>query len=421
MAEKAPRHLVGGHNQSETARFISSFKPELPSSFPASVERIATSMVESAAKVKPGQKVLLWFDPNGLELVQAINKKCLEKGAEVSYFMRDLDVDVEEVGQLKSNEVVGYFSQQKKLMEEAENVIIVRAPENPEALAQLSKANLKAYEDAYEDVHKRRSDGTVEWSLVYWPTRYEADKEKVSYDDYFRMFIEACDQPWDEIKAAQEILVNQLDQGKTLELFANEKDEDPERRTHVSMSIENMTFCNSTVDRNYPGSEVFSAPVMESVNGQIFAEGEYVESGHLMKNIHFKIKDGRIMEDSYAEEGNEGFQDILRSGEGARYFGEVALGTNPGLTKRFFNALLNEKVGGSFHMAVGHCYEFDEYNGKKVKVNNGNTLKRTPIHWDVTIPMHSQYGGGKMVLGGETIQENGKFIDQRLSVLNPKI
>ncbi|MFA5770250.1 MAG: aminopeptidase [Patescibacteria group bacterium] len=167
MTEKAPKHLAGGHNQSETVRFISSFRPESPSAFPQSVERIATSMVESAAKVKPGQKVLLWFDPNGLELVQAINKKCLEKGAEVSYFMRDLDVDVEEVSQLKPKEVKGYFFQQKKLMDHADNIIIVRAPENPEVLSRLSKENLKAYEDAYEATHKRRINGKVEclWSI----------------------------------------------------------------------------------------------------------------------------------------------------------------------------------------------------------------------------------------------------------------
>jgi len=267
-----------------------------------------------------------------------------------------------------------------------------------------------------------KKDGGVDWCLFVWPTEYEAKKEGLSQEEYTRMYFEACNQPWERIKEAQVILKDKLDKGKELKLIANEGDEDERKRTHLTMSIEDMTFGNSTIDRNYPGSEVFSAPVLESVNGQIYAEGEYLYDGHLMKDVYLRIEDGKIIE-ARAEEGNDGLQAILKQGEGARYFGEIGFGTNPGLTRRFFNDLLNEKVGGSFHMAIGQCYEYTEYAGEPVNVNNGNTKDRTPVHWDLTILMHrneDDSGGGKIILDGEMIQEDGIFYDPRLAILNPQ-
>lgn len=383
----------------------------------------AVAMVEQAGKVHEGQNVLIWFDLPGLQLVKELKWKCLGKGANVKYFMRDLDEDARIVPKLTPDEIQHYFDEEEYLMNEADVVLIVRGPENPEAMKGVPRDLAAVYNKRVSEVHKRRNQGTVDWVLFLWPTPYEAQKEGLAYDEYFREYMEACNQPWEAIKQAQTKLKEKLDRGKTLQLIANEDDPDPNRRTNVTMSIDGMTFANSTVDRNYPGSEVFSAPVLDSVNGQIFAPGEYIYNNYLMKNILLKIENGKIIE-AHAEEGNEGLQDILSQGEGARYFGEVALGTNPGLTRRFFNPLLNEKVGGSFHMAIGKCYAFTEYNGQPVQVNNGNVEARTPNHWDLTILMHRKpdgSGGGKVILDGEVIQEDGKFKDPDLAILNPKI
>ena len=319
------------------------------------------------------------------------------------------------------------FDSEEELMNWAENIIIVRNPENPEAMGKAPKDKVAIYLKRYEDVHSRRSDGTVDWTLFLWPTEYEAQKEGLPHKEYFQQVIEACNLQWKEVAEAQAILKAKLDPAKILEFYANEDDSDPTRQTHVSMSIEGMTFCNSTVDRNYPGSEVFSAPRLHSVNGQIFAEGEYLEDGHLMRNILFKIENGRIVE-AHAEFGDEGLQEILNRddkepGFGSRYFGECALGTNSKLIRRFFNPLLNEKVGGSFHMAVGHCYTQTKYGDDEVTVDNDNTNKKTSLHWDVTILMHRKSngsGGGRVVVDGELIQVDGRFINPALEILNPK-
>ncbi|KKT76244.1 MAG: Peptidase M29, aminopeptidase II [Microgenomates group bacterium GW2011_GWA2_44_7] len=85
------------------------------------------------------------------------------------------------------------------------------------------------------------------------------------------------------------------------------------------------------------------------------------------------------------------------------------------LRNRLINPLLNEKVGGSFHITPGKAYELTEVGGEKVNLDNGN---RSSIHWDITILMLPQYGGGEIKIDGKTIQKNGRFLDPKLSVLN---
>lgn len=385
-----------------------------------SIRNTAAALVEDAAKVKSGQKVLIWFDAPGIELVKEMNLRCQALGAEVKFYMREYEEDAAALENLDQEGIHHMFDEESELINWADNMLIVRNPEDPEAMGRAPKDKAKMYADRYSQVHEKRFSNHVAWSLFLFPTEYEAGKEGLPYGEYFREYMEACNQPWGEIRKTQAKLIEKLNRGKTLELVANENDEDPNRRTHVTMSIDGMTFCNSTVDANYPGSEVFSAPVMNSVNGQIFAPGEYMYSSILMKDIQLIIENGKIVE-AHAAENDEGLQEILSRGEGARYFGEVALGTNPGLTRRFFNDLLNEKVSGSFHMALGHCYTFKEYAGEQVNVMNGNDEKRTSNHWDLTILMHPSTGGGRVVVDGEVIQKDGKFLDPELALLNPKI
>jgi aminopeptidase len=384
------------------------------------IRSIAIAIIEDAANVKPGQRVLLWYDEPGQQLVEQLYLGCFEKGADVRVFRRDYEGDAGLLPSLDEAGVRSMFDVEAALMDWAENVLIVRNPANPEAMMSVSAEQQRLYQSRYAEVHHGRSDGSLEWTLFLWPTEYEAEKEGLDHETYFREVIEACNQPWAEIKAAQRVLKEKLDSGTMFELIANENDPDPNRRTHVTMSIDGMTFCNSTIDHNYPGSEVFSAPVMTSVNGQIFAPGAYEYAGNLMEDLLFVVKDGKIVE-AHAALGDDSLQGILAMGEGARYFGEVALGTNAGLARRFFNPLLNEKVGGSFHMAIGHCYTLTTYDGDHVNVNNGNTEDLTPVHWDVTILMHKGCGGGKVIVDGEVIQENGIFVDPTLAILNPHI
>lgn len=391
-----------------------SYKTLVPKFRQDLVDKVARDMVEVCAKLKEGENVLIFYDAGGSQLAQTVAEVSVKKGARVWYYLRDLKVDRLLATYLSSKNIFRSQTFLDAQIHEADVTFIIRAPESPLIMGDVPAEKMALWSAAQRPVLLDYRVNFTRWTSLYWPTPAEAKIEGMSYPDYVELFFSACNQPWVEIKETQKYFVDKLNKGKVLELFANTRDPKPERRTHLTMDIEPMTFTNTTIDRNYPGAEVFSSPVKNSVNGQIFAAGEYAYEGRLMEDIYLGVKDGKIVE-ARTKKGQRQLEEILNRDDGARYFGEVAFGTNPGLRRRLFNPLLNEKVGGSFHITPGRAYELTEYDGERVKIDNGN---RSGIHWDITIMMLPQYGGGEIKIDGETIQRDGRFLDPKLRILN---
>jgi aminopeptidase len=388
---------------------------------PEAIEKIARDIVETSLKIKPQEKVLIFYDTGSQPLVEKLEKLCQGKEAQVDFYQRDFEKEIEIVRNGSQEEIDTYFQEQKEKMDQADKLVLARALENPELRDELSDEENKIYMEKLDKIHRRRFEGKLPWLLIDWPTFYDAKKEGLTIQEYCREYLKACDQPWAEIKKAQAKLIEKLNKGEKLQIIVNENDPDEKKRTNLTMSLKEMTFINCTIDWNYPGSEVFSAPVLDSVNGHLFAPGEFLYEGTIFKNLYFDFKDGEIIE-AYAEENNEKLQLLLDRDSVNRFIGEIALGTNPGITRSFKEELLGEKRIGSFHITPGEPYE-DEFDadGLPVKVNNGNKGGSQAIHWDIVVSMYPEYGGGKVILDEEIIQENGRFLDTELAILNPKL
>ncbi|HAH96222.1 MAG TPA: aminopeptidase, partial [Firmicutes bacterium] len=81
-----------------------------------------------------------------------------------------------------------------------------------------------------------------------------------------------------------------------------------------------------------------------------------------------------------AAQGEELLQTVLDTDAGARFVGEIAVGTNYGIQRFTRNMLFDEKIGGTVHLAVGNCYP--ETGGQNFSA----------IHWDMLCDMR---GGGE--------------------------
>ncbi len=388
---------------------IVTFNPEL-------VEKVASDWVHLSAKVKPTDHVLIIYDVGGRQLAKEVARLCSQKGARVYYYVRELEMDSVLFANLKKRDIARYYSFLNSQIMQADVVLMIRAAKDPTVMENVSVDRMKEAQKAQKPIYGDYRVNHTNWQLIYWPTKAEANLEGLPFEEYVKLYFNACDQPWDEIKKAQEILTKILDEGKTLTLIADPSNPDPKKRTHLEVGIEGMTFINSTIDNNYPGSEVFSAPEIDKVDGQFFAAGKRM-LGHenkIIEDVYFKVEKGVIVE-AKSKTLQEDLDEFLSRDEGARRFGEIAFGTNPGLRRRLFNGLLNEKVGGSFHITPGSSYEFSEHEGKPVKVFNGNV---SSIHWDITIQMLPEYGGGEVLLDGKIIQKDGEWIIPGLEILN---
>lgn len=109
----------------------------------------------------------------------------------------------------------------------------------------------------------------------------------------------------------------------------------------------------------------------------------------------------------------ESFERSIGVDDGARFVGELGIGTNPHLKRHVVNGLLVEKIGGSFHIALGRPYSYTSYEGVPVKVDNGG---KSSLHWDITTMLHGK--DGCIELDGRKVMENGQWIDPKYDVLN---
>ena len=269
-------------------------------------------------------------------------------------------------------------------------------------------------------IDERKMRGEIGFRLTVIPTEADAELDGFDDTDYTRLFFELCDQPWPWIEQAHHNLIPKLDAAQTLHI-ANDDG------TDITLDLidddgEPFTFCDSRTQRNIPGSEVFSAPRRNGVNGTIVANGQFSPGeGKIIKNLTLHFDNGYLY-DFTADEGAEHFQEFLDRNPLHRYVGELGIGTNPHLKRHVLNGLLVEKISGSFHVALGKCYAMTEYDGAPVHVDNGNSdPENPPEHWDITTMLFGK--SGKMTINKgcadeQVIMENGLFSDRELDVLN---
>ncbi len=380
----------------------------------AAVDPIARAMVAISAGVKAGDTVLVYYDPPGAILARRLARRSSEAGARVLYIQRDLWHEAEVAATCTERDALRSSVLNDVALQMADVTFIVRAATDQDAFEKVPRERLNAWNHARESFLLNYRVNHTRWVLIYWPTEREAEFEGLTYDEYVDLFLRACHQPWRRIRRAQARLVEELNAAAILEIEAQTACGDPGHRTSLRMDIGPMRFVNSTIVRNFPGSEVFAAPVRDSVEGQLYAPGRYVYDGRSIEDMLLRVERGRIVE-ARARVGERELNEVLDTDPGARYFGEIAFGTNPGLRRRLLNGLLNEKVGGSFHITPGRAYTYTEYEGQAVVVDNGN---RSQIHWDIAVPMLPEYVGGVVRLDGREVQRDGRWLDPGLAILN---
>jgi aminopeptidase len=141
---------------------------------------------------------------------------------------------------------------------------------------------------------------------------------------------------------------------------------------------------------NMPSGEVCFAPPETSANGRVYIEIAFW-LGQRIKGLELEFKNG-VVEAIKASEGLEIFREALASGgrDGAK-LGEFGIGLNPAVERVIGFTLLDEKIYGTAHLALGE-------NRPLGGTNN------SAIHWDLVLP------GVTVLADGEPLVKNGRVL-----------
>ena len=104
-----------------------------------------------------------------------------------------------------------------------------------------------------------------------------------------------------------------------------------------------------------PDGEFFTGPIEDSVEGEVSFHLPAVIGGREVSGVRLRFEAGKVV-DATAERGEEYLINLLDTDEGARRLGELGIGTNYGIDRGTRDVLLDEKIGGTVHLAVGASY-----------------------------------------------------------------
>ena len=275
--------------------------------------------------------------------------------------------------------------------------IAIRAGNNSAELSDVPSENLNMYSRITTPTLDYRVNHT-KWVILRYPNPSMAQLAGQSLDAFEDFYFDVCTLDYAKMNRAMDALA------ALMEKTDNVKIKGP--GTDLSFSIKGIPAVKCAGECNIPDGEVYPAPVRESMNGIISYNTPSEEQGFTYENIVFEIKNGKIV-DAKAN-NNERINQLLDTDEGARYFGEFAIGVNPYVLEPMKDTLFDEKIAGSFHLTPGAAYE-DAFNGNK-----------SAVHWDLVMIQRPEYGGGEIYFDDVLIRKDGLFVIPELECLNPE-
>ena len=357
---------------------------------------MAKVLCDYCTEIKQEDKVLILGTTLGVPLIEAVYKESLIKGAYPEVFLTTENQQTLFYRYAQDHQLTYTSPFLKYFVENMDAIISVGAEYNVKSLTTVSPEKIAKKSKAQEAINaifmQRAHEGTLNWTATVYPTHAMAQEASMSLLEYEEFVYNAClitsSDPiaeWKKLSRDQERIVQYLNKKNELHITGEDTD--------LKVLIGGRTWNNSDGHRNFPSGEVFTGPLEDSAEGVIRFTFPGIYSGKEVEDIILHFEKGKVVK-AHAQKGDDLLQEMLAIDEGAQRVGEVAIGTNYGITTFTKNILFDEKIGGTIHLALGRS--IPDTGGKNISA----------IHWDLVKDMKD----GCIYADGELFYENGKFL-----------
>jgi aminopeptidase len=264
--------------------------------------------------------------------------------------------------------------------------VFVLAQENTRDGTEVSPERQSLLRESRRPVIPRIINEEIKWVGCMYPTPGIAQDARMSTEAFADFLYGACLRDWDAERERMRGIADRFDAAEQVRIVGADTD--------LSFSIAGRHGEVDAGTSNMPAGEIFYSPVEDSANGSV-AFGEYPGwyGGHQVRGIRFRFEDGVIV-DASAESDEDFLLTTLDTDEGARRLGEFGIGCNEGIDRAYGNALFDEKIAGTIHLAIGAGFPL-----------LGGT-NESAVHWDIVKELRN---GGELWLDGELVQQNGTW------------
>jgi aminopeptidase len=223
------------------------------------------------------------------------------------------------------------------------------------------------------------------WMLVRVPNEAFAKQSKSTLVEITEMFFAACLQNWSEEGKTLESWINQIKGSDKVQVLGE--------KTDLRFSIKGRNWIVADGAANMPDGEIATAPVTETIDGHIYFENPAVLGGRLVHDLFLRWELGKLVE-ATSSTNQDYLKKIIATDHGASLIGEFAMGTNFAVNRFTNDILIDEKIGGTIHIALGRAYP--ECGG----------TNESAIHWDIVKDIRKN---GSVIIDGRTVLERGVF------------
>jgi len=363
------------------------------------VHNFARILVDYSTRVQPGDMVGIYTSTAAEPVVSELYGMILERGG-YPHVLMDISDQKELLLAHASDEQLEFTPLHHKLAFEQFDVLIkVRSETNTRALTHIDPDRMARFQNGLSPLLatqiQRGAQGALRWVATSFPTRAYAMEADMGFEEYQDFFFRACyagadvDDPlscWQEIHRQQSRFIERIEGYERVELRGPDVD--------LALSVQGRKFVNGSGRTNLPDGEIYTGPVENSATGWVRFAYPAVYLGSVVEGVELTFEEGRVV-DARAEKNQAFLLKMLEVDAGSRYLGEFAIGTNQWVDRFTRSILLDEKIGGSFHIALGAGYP------------ETGSRNQSAIHWDLICDMRRD---SEILVDGEAIYRDGRFL-----------
>ncbi len=362
-------------------------------------QKLAQILVDHSVQIKPGERAAIWATTAAEPLVRELYALILQRGG-FPHLLLDLPEQerlILELGQEEHVLALPFFRQQA--VDEFEAYIKINSVTDPRALNETDPARQARRERALVPLLRsqleRGATGALKWVATLYPTEGYAREAGMSLAEFRDFVFQACHADeatpdpvayWKQVESGQQRIADLIQGHDRVELRGPNVD--------LQLSVKDRLFKNSGGVCNMPDGEIYTGPVEDSANGWVRFTYPAIRQGRIVEGVELTFEQGRVVS-ATAQKNQAYLSQLLDLDPGARYLGEFAIGLNHQIQRFTGNILFDEKIGGTFHLALGAGYP------------ETGSVNKSAIHWDMICDMRED---SEILVDGEVYFRNGSFI-----------
>lgn len=344
---------------------------------------LLAAQIADGTGVRQGSKVSVFMtDPLAMPAVEAFVERCYRLGACPQVLAADERFDRLAVAHASVETLVEPAPLELASMRWADVHVSFRGMVAP-------------VEDVVDDARlaaQRRGKGIVSsarwkktrWALVRVPTPEWADLIGVSYGALRDEFFAGCLAPWADLRSRWDALCGVLAREDSVRVVSGDTD--------ITFRTGGRIWISFAGEANLPDGEIATAPLEDGVDGYIHFPGTFWFAGTAITNLNLRFESGAVV-DTSAERGEGFVRELLNTDAGSRRVGELGIGTNAGMTTATGDLLIDEKILGTMHLALGRAYP------------NCGGVNESSLHWDIVKDLRTP--GSYLYAGDQTLISDG--------------